>query len=152
MTLIDVVAIVALIAFAFVQRQRVLSRDKSWFLSRVGGTEHATRRTFMTLQASDFGDYLIMLVATSIVSTLCYGAFHALNLLAIAMCVFLAIAFPVRHGVVWRVPTVVAEPYHALCVLWCKADNVTPSLPLAAALTLLERVALDTVARHFAMG
>jgi hypothetical protein len=95
MTLIDVSCDCRIdCSLLLIQRRRVLSRDKSWFLSRVGGTEHASRRTFMTLQASDFGDYLIMLVATSIVSTLCYGAFHALNLLAVAMCVWLAVAFP----------------------------------------------------------
>jgi hypothetical protein len=133
-----------LIACAWIQRRRVASRDKSYFLKRVGGTEHASRRTFMTLQASDFADYLIMLAATVLVSTLCYGAMHALNLLAVAMCVALAVAFPLRHGAVWRVPTLIAEPWHALCVVWCKLDNVTPTLPLAAALTLAERSALDT--------
>jgi hypothetical protein len=138
----DIVAIVALIVCAELQRRRIPMRESTWFTHRIGGTERATRRTFMTLQASDFCDYLVMLAITAAVSTQMYGMNHPLNALNVALCIALAIAFPVRHGVVWRLPTIVSEPWHALNVLFSKLDNFTPALPLAIAVMLAERAAI----------
>jgi hypothetical protein len=99
---------------------------------------YGARQPRMSYKKEDCIDYTLMTIISAVVIGLAYGPDHWLSLLGVALCVFMILVFPMRHGFGWRMPVILQRPQDILNLFVHKAQNVKPSFWLAIAVLLLE--------------
>jgi hypothetical protein len=127
----------------------------------------ASRR--IAFKPADFADYAIMMTAAAALVWLVYRGQPWLAGLGLGCCLFLLAAFPLRHGVRWRVPVLVRRPQEAAYALVYRLRGVTPVLLAATGLLaadnlfialtpglphhveLMQRLALGLFYAHFGL-
>jgi hypothetical protein len=93
----------------------------------------------LTYRKTDFLDYGVMLAACAAVAGLAYGRTSVLAMLGYGMCVLLLFSFPLRHGIVLRMPLIVRRPQDVLYAVVYKIMNIRPVFLAAVAVLLLEQ-------------
>src|SRR6266705_4606190 len=93
----------------------------------------------LVYRGDDFLDYLLMLVLTCAVAALIYGPIHPISIFTLGLCGWMLFAFPKRHGVELRAPTIVKRPQDVLYMLIYKLQNIKTTYVIAAAVLLLEQ-------------
>jgi hypothetical protein len=94
----------------------------------------------LAFQRRDFVDYVLMTLITAGVIALSYGPLHPLTLLGLALCLFMIVAFPLRHGFELAVPLILKRPQDILYMLLYKIQNVRPIYLFAIAVLALENI------------
>ena len=96
----------------------------------------------MTYNIKDFTDYALMLALTAALAHCSFGAQHVFSQLAFGCCSWLLCAFAVRHGVSFRVPSLLTDPWGLPWVLLQKLDNVRPSVLACMCTLAVEQAAI----------
>lgn len=99
---------------------------------------YGTQRRRTTYQGKDYPDYLLMLALVAVFMIAGYGVDHPLSWIGVALCVFMAAAFPVNHGAGFKLPIVLRAPQDLLFLLIHKIQNIRPMYFVAIALLLAE--------------
>ena len=99
---------------------------------------YGVRKPRITYQGKDFGDYSVMTLACGLVVYFTYGPMHVLTWVGIALCVYMIIAFLLRHGAETAVPLLLRRPQDALYMVVYKIQNTKPVYVFAIAVLLLE--------------
>jgi hypothetical protein len=99
---------------------------------------YGVRRSRITFQKKDFLDYTLMTLLTAGVLCLCYGPRSAMALAGCALCAWMIIVFPLRHGVAIRMPVILRRPQDIVYMLIYKLQNLQAVYFVAIAVLLLE--------------
>ncbi|HYD80800.1 MAG TPA: hypothetical protein VEC06_13400 [Paucimonas sp.] len=99
---------------------------------------YGAKSSRLVYRGDDFLDYLLMTVLTGGVAAFVYGPMHPMTILALGLCAWMVVAFLVRHGFQWRIPTIVRHPQEVLYMLVYKVQNMRLTYVIAAALLALE--------------
>jgi hypothetical protein len=83
----------------------------------------ASRR--IAYRKSDFIDYMIMILFVGAIIVLTYRSVPWLALTGIGLCLFLVIAFPIRHGFALTKPAILRTPLDILYSLTYRFKNIT---------------------------
>lgn len=94
----------------------------------------------VTYYGKDLIDYTLMILVTGAVIVLSYGFGHVLAWVGMALCAFMLVMFPVRHGVELKVPLFLRRPQDVLYMFVYKLQNLPPLYLVAIAVLLLENV------------
>lgn len=94
-------------------------------------------------QRADFPDYLLMLAGCVAVLGVVYGRTAPLAVCGYVLCALLLVAFPLRHGISWRVPLLFRRPQDLLYMVIYKIQNIRPMYLAAAALLLLDQCVIE---------
>ncbi len=98
-----------------------------------------TKRPRLAYHRGDFTDYLLMLVGCAVVLGIVYGRASWLAIVGYALCAFMLVAFPLRHGVSLRAPILLRRPQDILYMLIYKLLNIRPMYLVAAGVFLLDQ-------------
>jgi hypothetical protein len=101
---------------------------------------YGTQRRRTNYQNKDFSDYLIMLVICAAVMFLGYGLQHVLSWVGAALCVFMAVTFPINHGFALRMPLLLRAPQEAVYLLIHKVQNIKAPYFIAIAILVAENL------------
>ena len=104
---------------------------------------YGARKKRINYQDKDFLDYLIMSGICALVLWFGYGPGHLLAMLGVGLCLVLAVAFPLRHGIAWRVPIILRTPQDIVFVLIHKVQNIKAPYFIAIALLLAENALIS---------
>ncbi len=96
------------------------------------------RRQRIAFRQKDFLDYVLMIGMCAALIWFAYGGLHPLCMAGLALCAYMIVAFPIRHGVQWSVPILVSRPQDALLSLVHKFRNLHWPMLVAVALLALE--------------
>jgi hypothetical protein len=99
---------------------------------------YGDKKLRITYQNSDFLDYVAMLSMSASLIGFVYGAIHPLSIVSYVLCAFMLALFPMRHGVQFRVPLILARPQEVLYCLIHKIQNIKPVYFIAIGALLLE--------------
>jgi hypothetical protein len=88
---------------------------------------------------SDFLDYVLMILGCGAVVSLVYGPSSWPAVAGYTACVFLLLAFPLRHGISLRVPLLLRRPQDVLYMVIYKLQNIRPMYLVAAGILLLDQ-------------
>jgi hypothetical protein len=88
----------------------------------------------------DFIDYALMVAISGAVIFSSYGREHWMAMLGLALCVFMVVTFPLRHGLGFRVPVLLQRPQEILYLALYKLRNTKAVFPIGAAVLVLENV------------
>lgn len=99
---------------------------------------YGVRKPRTTYQAKDFSDYVMMTLVCGLVVYFIYGPMHVLTWVGIVLCVYMIIAFLLRHGAEAAVPLLLRRPQDALYMVVYKIQNTKPVYFFAVAVLLLE--------------
>ncbi|MEO8380300.1 MAG: hypothetical protein ABI779_11605 [Acidobacteriota bacterium] len=94
----------------------------------------------VTYYGKDLIDYTLMILVTGAVIVPSYGFGHVLAWVGMALCAFMLVMFPVRHGVELKVPLFLRRPQDVLYMFVYKLQNLPPLYLVAIAVLLLENV------------
>ena len=86
----------------------------------------------------DFLDYVMMILMSAALIWFAYGANHVVSIIGLVLCAFMIAAFPVRHGVQFRTPLILARPQEILYSLIHKIQNIKPAYFIAIGALVLE--------------
>jgi hypothetical protein len=92
----------------------------------------------MAYRPSDFMDYLLMSAATGAVVIAVYGIGHPIGAVGLVICILLAAAFPLRHGVRLSIPLLIRRPQDMAYMLAYKLQNLKPAWFAAVLVLLME--------------
>ena len=99
---------------------------------------YGVRRPRTTYQGKDFFDYALMTLICALAVYFTYGPMHVLTVVGTALCVYMIIAFLLRHGAKAAVPLLLRRPQDALYMIAYKIQNTKPVYFFAIAVLLLE--------------
>ncbi len=99
---------------------------------------YGVRKLKATYQRKDFFDYVMMTLVCGLVVYFIYGPTHVLTGVGIVLCVYMIIAFLLRHGAEAAVPLLLRRPQDALYMVVYKVQNIKPVYFFAIAVLLLE--------------
>lgn len=99
---------------------------------------YGLKRQRITYQPKDALDYALMILVTGAVVWLCYGAPNVLATIGLALCAFMLISFPIRHGIELKKPIILDRPQDLLYSLIYKLQNIKAPYLWAVGLLLLE--------------
>lgn len=99
---------------------------------------YGIKKPRMVYQKKDFLDYSLMILISAAVIFLSYGQNHMISKFGIALCVLMAVVFPIRHGFEFRMPVILKRPQDVLYMLIYKIQNLKPAYIFAVSLLLLE--------------
>ncbi|GAA4802786.1 hypothetical protein [Lysobacter hankyongensis] len=99
---------------------------------------YGVKRPRTTYRGKDFFDYTLMTVICGVALYFIYGPTHVLSWVTIALCVYMIVAFALRHGVEAAVPLLLRRPQDALYMIVYKIQNIKPVYFFAVAVLLLE--------------
>jgi hypothetical protein len=99
---------------------------------------YGVRRPRTTYQAKDFLDYIAMTALCGAAIYFSYGPRHVLTGVGLFLCVYMVIAFVLRHGAKASVPLLLRRPQDALYMVVYKVRNIRPVYFFAIAVLLLE--------------
>ena len=97
----------------------------------------------ISYQDKDFLDYLLMTGFCALVLWFGYGANHVLAVLGLALCGYMAIMFPIRHGVRLQVPLILRVPQNVLFLAVHKIQNIKAPYLIALALMVAQHVLIQ---------
>lgn len=83
-------------------------------------------------------DYLLMVACCAVVIRLSYGAGNWIGYAGIALCAFMVVTFPLRHGIALRVPALLRRPQDCLYMLIYKLQNIRPMYLAGLAVLILD--------------
>lgn len=86
----------------------------------------------------DFLDYMIMSIVCMLAVYFSYGAGHPLAIIGLVLCLWMMIAFPLRHGWELSMPKLLQRPQEAVYLLVHKVRNLKWMYAFALAVLLLE--------------
>ena len=101
---------------------------------------YGTQKKRIKYQDKDFLDYLLMIGICALVLWFGYGANHVLAIIGMTLCVYMAIMFPIRHGVSLQVPLILRAPQDVVFMIVHKIQNIKAPYFIAIALLLAENV------------
>ena len=99
---------------------------------------YGVRKPRTTYQAKDFFDYALMTLVCGLVVYFTFGPMHVVTGVGIVLCVYMIIAFLLRHGAEAAVPLLLRRPQDALYMVVYKIQNIRPVYYFALAVLLLE--------------
>jgi len=103
---------------------------------------YGTQKRRTNYQEKDFLDYLLMLVVSEAVVAAGFGLLHPMTLVGAVVCLFMAVTFPINHGVGFKVPVVLRAPQDLLYLIIHKIQNIKAPYFIAIALLLAENVVI----------
>lgn len=89
---------------------------------------------------SDLADYMLMLALCCAVLAVAYETAPYLLVLGLLLCGFLALSFPLRHGMDVQVPMIMRRPQEVLYMLAYKLWNIKPMLVVAIVVLVLDNL------------
>ena len=93
-------------------------------------------------QSDDFGDYALMVLLCGLVMYITYGANQIFSMVTFAMCAFMVITFPLRHGMRLAWPILLKRPQEIIFAIVHKMQNLRLVYLLALGILLLENYAI----------
>lgn len=96
------------------------------------------KRQRINYQSKDFVDYVVMILMCVALIWFGYGADHIVSIVGFALCAFMIVVFPIRHGAQLKIPFIVKRPQDILYSIIHKVQNLTPHYFIALGLLLLE--------------
>ena len=90
----------------------------------------------------DFFDYVLMLSLSVLILILAYGLRSAMSIAGVALCLFMMIAFVLRHGIEAKVPLLFRIPQAALYMVFYKVKNLKPTYFAALGLLIVENLVI----------
>lgn len=99
---------------------------------------YGIRKPRINYKNKDFLDYTLMMLICAVVSCLAYGFFSSMSVIAIALCIYMIIVFPVRHGIKFEVPAALKRPQDILYMVLYKVKNTKSVFLFAVGFLLLE--------------
>lgn len=101
---------------------------------------YGTHKKRIKYQDKDFLDYLVMLGICALVMFVGYGTQHVLAWVGAALCLFMAVMFPIHHGAKFKVPVILRAPQDGVFLLIHKVQNIKAPYYIAIAMLLAENV------------
>ena len=101
---------------------------------------YGTQKRRTNYQEKDFLDYLFMLVICQVLIVIGFGPMHPMTWAGAAVCVFMAITFPINHGLGFKVPVVLHSPQDVIFLIIHKIQNIKAPYFMAIALLVAENV------------
>ncbi|HYD79456.1 MAG TPA: hypothetical protein VEC06_06585 [Paucimonas sp.] len=99
---------------------------------------YGVKRPRTTYQSKDFNDYSIMIQICGALIWFSYGAYHIVSIIGVALCAFMLVVFPIRHGMQLKIPLILRCPQDFVYGLVHKIQNIKPPYFIALGLLLLE--------------
>lgn len=135
------------ISFTRDDTDTVLKASDLAFFHRLYGQ----KKPRVTYYAKDFLDYALMIVVSALAIGFSYGFGRVMSMAGVALCAFMLVMFPARHGIELRVPLILRRPQDILYMFAYKLQNLRPPYFMALGLLLLENVliaATPTLPHH----
>jgi hypothetical protein len=115
---------------------------------------YGQRRPRLAYVRTDFADYALMTALCGLVISLAYGPLQPLSVVGWALCVYMMVSFPLRHGWGLRAPAIVKRPRDVLYMLMYKLQNMRAAYFVGAAILVLENYLIyltPTLPHHTAL-
>jgi hypothetical protein len=103
---------------------------------------YGARKPRAVYYKKDFFDYVLMLSLSVLILILAYGLRSAMSIAGIALCLFMMIAFVLRHGIEAKVPLLFRIPHAALYMVFYKVKNLKPTYFAALGLLVVENLVI----------
>ncbi|MBZ5522041.1 MAG: hypothetical protein LAP21_07340, partial [Acidobacteriia bacterium] len=115
-------------------RSNVMERPNPAVFHRLYGR----KKLKVTYYGSDFLDYALMILLNALVIIFSYGFSSAMSISGLALCIFMFVAFIVRHGVELKIPVILRQPQEIAYMLVYKLQNLRLVYFIALGLIVLE--------------
>jgi len=99
---------------------------------------YGVRRQRTNFQKKDYADYVVMILASAALIWFSYGAYHIVSIVGLALCAYMLVNFPIRHGAELHVPIVIKRPQDLAYTFLNKLQNAKLPYFLAIGLLVLE--------------
>ncbi|HEY0139902.1 MAG TPA: hypothetical protein VGF48_03340 [Thermoanaerobaculia bacterium] len=99
---------------------------------------YSPRQPRATYYRKDFGDYVLMIALSALVTGAAYGFGHGMSIAAYILCAAAVVAFTLRHGLALTVPLIVRRPQDLLYTVLYKLRNLKFAYFAAVSLLVLE--------------
>ncbi|WP_455872351.1 hypothetical protein [Serratia proteamaculans] len=94
----------------------------------------------VTYMKSDFLDYVFMICICALVLYYSYGFENVLTKVGLVLCAIMVFAFPLRHGIEFKVPLILRRPQDIIYMVVYRLTNIEPVILVAAGVILIENL------------
>jgi hypothetical protein len=101
---------------------------------------YGRKKPKVTYYKGDFLDYALMILLNALAIVFSYKLRSAVSVVGLALCAFMLVAFPLRHGVDLTIPVIVRKPQEIVYMLIYKLQNLRPIYFLAVGLLIFENL------------